>query len=341
MEKYKDKGERKMEEQNNRFKRYVRWEAKVLGKTVTMDATFRLLNAADAQDMLSRPYGNQRTLVQAHIYRLAQAMRAGEFIDAVINPIFISDTGLLLDGQHRLEALKQTDCTIPFFVVEGLPEETFVYIDQNRTRTSKDALKIKGVRNPEKVQSVAKMIHQLMEGKIRSPRNEVISRMIDDYPDLEQAVSHAESMRDSTQITTAVGGTLYFLYTRWWPEESKKFFDILKYGDQDILSQSQHPITRLKKKIKKMMASARTIGTGPYLGSWQVIQGSDGGKVVYDNRWKLMMFIHQAFTAYRTGKLLRWKEDRSTIDDIADMFNKTITLRNSYTDTRIVPIYSP
>ena len=117
-----------MEEHNNGFKRTMKWDTEVLGKRIVLDATFRLLDKYSAQDMLSRQYGKQRTLNKAHTDRLAEAMHAGEYIDAVINPIFISDTGNLLDGQHRLAALSQTNQTIPFLVVTGLPDDTFVSV---------------------------------------------------------------------------------------------------------------------------------------------------------------------------------------------------------------------
>jgi len=317
-----------------------RLNAKVLGKTVTLVGTLQLLDRDSAQDMLSRQYGQQRTANNAHVDRLAQAMYAGEFIDAVVNPIFISDTGKLLDGQHRLLALTQTNKTIPFLVVEGLPEETFVYIDQNKTRSAKDAVKIGGVRNASKVASVAKLIYQLMEGKTRNPRNELIVRMVEDHPDLEQSVAQAEAMSDNTHITTSVGGTLYFLYSRWWPEECKKFFDVLNFGDQNILAQRNHPITRLKTKLKKVYRERRTSGRSVGLLE-SAVQGSHGGTVVYDGRWRIMMYIQQAFKSYRTGRRghypqWSWSEDQGIIDEIAELCRKTVTLRSSYSDAPIV-----
>ena len=314
-----------MEEHNNGFKRTMKWDTEVLGKRIVLDATFRLLDKYSAQDMLSRQYGNQRTLNKAHTDRLAEAMHAGEYIDAVINPIFISDTGNLLDGQHRLTALSQTNQTIPFLVVTGLPDDIFVYIDQNKTRAAKDVVKIAGVSNPAKVAAAVKLIHQCMEGRARTPRNELLYRMIQDYPDIEFAIAKGESMHDSTYIPTSVGGTLYFLYKRWWPEECKQFFDILQYGDQDILSQSQHPITRLKNKLRHLYNKV-----GKRFGDLYALPGSHGGKVIYDHRWQVMMFIHQAFKSYRTGKRLIWREDQSTIDEIGELCKKTVTLRHSY-----------
>lgn len=321
----------------HRFEKAIRWTTPILGKPMEIEARFELLDKDSAQDILTQPLSWQRTCNKAHVNRLAQAMRAGEYIDAVINPIYISDTGKLLDGQHRLTALTQTDLTMPFFVVRGLPEQIFIYLDQNKSRSVLDAVKIGGVRNPGKVAQIATLIYQLMEGRTAKPRNEMLYRMVEDYPDIEEGVAKAGVFHDTVHIPLAVGGTLYFLYSRWWPEECKKFFDLLIYGDQAILSNNQHPITRLKAQLLRFYKNYQ----GSKVGERYAIQGSHGGWIVYDQRWKAMMFIHQAFKAYRTNKQLRWKEDHNTIDEIAELCRKTITLRNSYTDAPIASVAKP
>ena len=318
-----------MEERNDRFKKFVTWDAEILGDKVLMRASFEFLDRVTAQDILSRPYGNQRVRNEAHVDRIVEAMNAGEFIDAVINPIFISNTNKLLDGQHRLVALTHTNKTIPFFVVRGLPEETFVYIDQNKTRSAKDTMKTGGVRNAKGVATTAKLIYQIMEGKSRIPRNELLLRMAEDYPDLEDSVARAASMAEATHITTSVGAALHFLYSRWWPQQCDNFFNSLQYGGP-VLQKIHHPITRLSVKLKRDWKKAGGKG-GSYT---PAIQGTSGGAIVYDQRWKSMMEIHQAFMAYVTNKQLRWKEDQATIDELGELFRRTITLRHSYSEMK-------
>ena len=320
----KGKGERIMEEHNNGFTKPIKLVLDILGQSTGINATIEYIDKDSAKDILSRQYGNQRTLRKAHAAKLAEAMNAGEFINALINPIFISDTGKLLDGKHRLEAVCLTNLTIPFMVVRGLPEETYVYIDQNKTRAAKDAVKIAGVRNPDKVAAAAKLIYQCIEGRTALPRHEVLVRMIQDYPDIEPAIAQAEAMRPAIYVPTSVGGVVYFLYSRLWPEECKQFFNLLQYGDQDILSDSHHPITKLKTKLRRMHHE-----TGARPGMLYSIQGSHGGRIVYDNRWKIMMFIHQAFEAYRNNKGLRWKETYHAIDELCYLLATVVTLRHT------------
>ena len=305
--------------------RILNWYTTILGKPTDMTAKIEFIDKAAADDLLSRPYGKQRTLAKSLVDKLAQAMNANEFIDAIVNPIFISNTGKLLDGQHRLTALTYTNKTIPFLVVRGLPEETFVYFDQSRPRAAKDALKVRGVRNAAKVAAVTKLLYQLMEGKSSVPRNEVLDRMVEDYPAIESAVAKAESMAEATHITTSVGAVLYFVYSVEYPETYSRFFDLLQYGGEEMKN-SKHPVARLAKKINDEWKKSGGKG-----GTWWAARGTNGISVVYDTRWRAMSFIHQAFMAYATGKhSFSWKEDQSVIDSIGKLCRNNIFIRYRY-----------
>lgn len=307
----------------------LNWDTTILGKPTEMTASIEYIDKARASAILLLPYGQQRSLTKSMVDKLAQAMNADEFIDAITNPIFISNTGKLLDGQHRLTALTHTNKTIPFLVVRGLPEETFVYFDQNRPRAAKDALKVRGIHNPQKVAAVTKLLYQLVEGVSSVPRNEVLDRMVEDYPEIENAVSKAESMTVATHIITSVGATLHFLYSLEYPEIYSRFFELLQYGGEEMKN-NKHPVARLVKKINVQWNKSGGKGmTGDY---WAV-KGTSGGTTRYDNRWKAMSFIHQAFMAYATGKhAFSWKEEQSVIDSIGQLCRRNIAIRNSYNE---------
>lgn len=61
--------------------------------------------------------------------------------------ICISQTGQILDGQHRLSAIVKCGKTIPFMVVSGLPDETMTVIDIGKKRTVGDAFHLLEVPN--------------------------------------------------------------------------------------------------------------------------------------------------------------------------------------------------
>ena len=321
----KERGDRIMIKQDYRI---LNWDTTILGKPTEMTASIEYIDKTKASALLLLPYGQQRSLTKSMVEKLAQAMNANEFIDAIVNPIFISNTGKLLDGQHRLTALTHTNKTIPFLVVRGLPEETFVYFDQNKPRAAKDALKVRGVRNADKVAIVTKLIYHLLEGKSSVPRNEVLDRMVEDYPAIESAVAKAESMGDTTHIITSVGATLYFMYSIEYPEIYSRFFELLQYGGEEMKN-GKHPVTRLVKKLNEewKKSGGRRMQT-----DFWTARGANGLQKTYDTRYKVMSYIHRAFMAYATGKhSFSWETDTlSTIDSISQMCRRNIAIRNSY-----------
>ena len=306
----------------------LRWDTTILGTRADMTAAIEYIDKAKATRLLSLPYGQQRSLTKSMVEKLAQAMNANEFIDAMVNPIFISNKGRLLDGQHRLTALTHTNKTIPFLVVRGLPEKTFVYFDQNRPRAAKDALKVRGVRNADKVAIVTKLLYHLLEGKASVPRNEVLARMVADYRAIEDAVAKAESMGDTTHIITSVGATLYFMYSIEYPETYSRFFELLQYGGEEMKN-SKHPVTRLVKKLNEEWKKSG--GRRAQTDFWTA-RGTNGSQRTYDTRYKVMSYIHRAFMAYTTGKhSFSWDTDTlSIIDSISRMCRRNIVIRHSY-----------
>jgi len=309
---------------------FLSWDSTFLGKPVEVTMIVESLNKKSAEQILSRPYEKQRNINKALIDKLVQAMNAHEFIEAIPNPIYISATGKLLDGQHRLTALTHTDRTIQFLVAYGLPDSAFVYFDQNRPRSLRDALQTNGVANAEKVATATKLLYQLIVGKLNAPRNEVAVRMVGDYPRFEEAVTFAQSISDNTHIVTSVGAVLYFLYSVNYPEACETFFDILRHGDRDIFKRPRHPITVLSTKLNeewKKVKTGRRYDSVPSTPAY-------AGHVEFESRHMLLSWIHQAFMAYATGKLsLKWEPVSNTpniLAEIGSMARLTVRVRYDY-----------
>lgn len=90
---------------------------------------------------------NNRTVRKRHVEWLAEAMRRGEFM-LTAQGISVSKEGILLDGQHRLMALREADYpACEMVIVTGLEEKSQVYIDQHFKRSTSDMLKLALDRN--------------------------------------------------------------------------------------------------------------------------------------------------------------------------------------------------
>lgn len=89
---------------------------------------------------------NNRPLSQSAVDVLVEAIRNDEWVQNG-EAIKFSASGVLIDGQHRLEAIVQTGRTLEMVVVRGLEEESFNTIDQGRKRSFSDMLARDGETN--------------------------------------------------------------------------------------------------------------------------------------------------------------------------------------------------
>ena len=301
----------------------IAWTSWVQGVPKQITARLELIDKEAALRLLGNSVNVQRPLIKTLVEKIAQAMNYNEYIDAIANPIFISESGRLLDGQHRLNALALTDKAIYFLVIRGLPEETFVYFDQNRPRNAVDVVRARGITGPDKVAGVVKLLFQLVENNKKAvPRMEILDRIVQDYNGIESAVTRAQAFHDDSHIVTSVGATLVFLYQLEYPELYNQFFDLIQYGGgtNEQYRDGSHPVAQLKKKI--VFDWKRRGGDSRKAKSWANL----------DERYQSMSIIHQAFMHFVNNKytIIRWKTDHSTHDDISNLCRKHINIRYSY-----------
>lgn len=107
---------------------------------------FLEVNAEVAAELLKHNTKGQRNLSQANVERYASDMIT---MDWIINgdTIKISDEGELLDGQHRLSAIKESGESQVLLVVHGISKEAMETIDAGRKRTFSDQLRMEGIKN--------------------------------------------------------------------------------------------------------------------------------------------------------------------------------------------------
>lgn len=106
----------------------------------------------------------QRTISPVMVARFAADMRAGLW-QLSPQPISFDEKGNLIDGQHRLLALKAAGVSVPFMVSRGWPassgpddngalqQSTIDILDRGRSRSIGGQLQLHGVSNPNVVAS--------------------------------------------------------------------------------------------------------------------------------------------------------------------------------------------
>lgn len=115
-----------------------------------------------AKMLLKDLYDEQRPYHDTYAQRYAADMAAGLWNPDNPQPIIISDTGKVIDGQHRLHAVIISGCTVPMYIARGASESTYKVVDSNVSRSVPD--RIGNVPSAAQVSALSKRIISLDAG---------------------------------------------------------------------------------------------------------------------------------------------------------------------------------
>lgn len=108
-----------------------------------------------AEHILANNVGNRR-VAKRIVQKYAAEMKSGNW-KLNYEPIVISKTGKLLNGQHRLLAVVESGVSVDLYVIRGADDDTFLY-DRGYTRSEDQAIYMMGVNNCTKITlSIAKL----------------------------------------------------------------------------------------------------------------------------------------------------------------------------------------
>lgn len=125
-------------------------------------------------------------------------------------PIIVSDTGLLNDGQHRCQAVIDSGVSVDVLMVVGVPRETRTTLDQGRVRTVGDYLAMEGTTNAVVVGAVASHVWSYRNrgslatgSNTRGTKGEIM-RTVHENPGIGHSVNFCQ-----VQGVSAVGGITF------------------------------------------------------------------------------------------------------------------------------------
>ena len=107
-----------------------------------MKASVQKITPQKARVMLKNNPSN-RKVNDRHVTKLATSMRAGDWKDNGQSIVF-SQQGALMDGQHRLHAIIESETPIKMLVVEGADNDAVLTIDSGKARNLADSFEIYG-----------------------------------------------------------------------------------------------------------------------------------------------------------------------------------------------------
>lgn len=96
-----------------------------------------------AKKMLTRSSFKNRSVSGAAVRKYARDMKNGNWDIMTPNLISVTESGDILDGQHRLRAVVLAGVTVPLWIANGVDPRASIY-DRGRSRSAKDILCFEG-----------------------------------------------------------------------------------------------------------------------------------------------------------------------------------------------------
>jgi hypothetical protein len=261
-----------------------------------------------AKDLLGDDNDHQRHKSVSHVAFLANEMESGRW-QMNGEPIIVSNTGRVLDGQHRLTACIKCGKSFKTIVVSGVPDECFKTIDTGMKRTTGNILQMAGVPNAN-----AMAAGMLWFWKYRLARQRQGSMNMCDKPSSKEILDMVQKDMDMCgramsvvtianhthkSLTRSTGIGLYLAFSKYDNEaRASEFFGKLASGAN---LEDGNPILTLKNKMSSLYSERDNDGKLQIMKSTTL---KDQVKAAY---------ICIAYNRYKNGlplSLLRWTEGR-------------------------------
>lgn len=232
-----------------------------------------LLGADDAEKYLGINTHN-RSIRESKVNKYARDMLTGNWLETG-EPLKISNTGVLLDGQHRLHALvraadqglpfgrdpldPQPDIQIPFFVVTGLDDIAQQAMDIGAPRRLSDALALRGEKNVLNLAAALRIVHAWKSGyrrqlaKMDLASNATLLAFFDDNADVfRDLVAHTSGGAfRRIDLSPSVASLVYYLLTDIEYDEAEFFFARLSDGQNLVKGDPIYELRSALDRVKR------------------------------------------------------------------------------------------
>ena len=94
-----------------------------------------------AMEWLTKNYQDNRKKVRSNVEYLAEQMGNGQWRDDHPDPIIFNTKGELINGQHRLEAILLSMCSVSLRMETGADPSLYEHLDSNKVRRLEDRIK--------------------------------------------------------------------------------------------------------------------------------------------------------------------------------------------------------
>lgn len=213
----------------------------------------QLMTPELARELLDRNDRN-RSLSKPNLLKLKREVAAGRW-KFNGDPIRISKTGQVIDGQHRLQLCAQTGQSFPVVMVEGLDDDVFDTIDTGKSRTASDVLSVMGSVNCHRLSAALGVVDRYFSGSLGNQHGgglqpSEVAGVLARYPEATASVQYVGS--GESIIGAGLLGGLHCLFKYVDEPEANRFVDDLKTG---VGLTSDDPVYLLRERLVKDRAS--------------------------------------------------------------------------------------
>jgi hypothetical protein len=135
-----------------------------------------LIDPALATELLKGNVAN-RTLTKSKVNKYATDMRSGNWVADTAECIKISHNMRLLDGQHRLQAIVESNTRVQMFIAYNVPEIAMNNIDTGFSRTTKNIFELNGISNAQHISAAIKKYLAYKTFKYNDGVNDPVKQM--------------------------------------------------------------------------------------------------------------------------------------------------------------------
>jgi hypothetical protein len=274
-----------------------------------------------AEGMLASSVGN-RPSRKDQLSRMKSDLMRGEYRSKLLDPIRFSADGRLMDGHHRLVAIKETGQTLPMLCIYGYDETDFVLMDQSTNRTSNDNLKIGNKKHTNyRAGAITSIYKYLVVSEYSSGwrtykfGNQDAERIDKFFPDemWDQNISFFNAhIGIAFKIPSAVIISLQMLYSLYDHELSQRFWNGTFRGIEDALVTKGDPRGALEARLR--------------LENGKILRAMARRANVRWNKEQVICWIHYAWTRFISDRTCQ------QINFQSSMYDKVWRDLNSFTN---------
>lgn len=234
----------------------------------TIKSEIVTINAEKAATLLDANTGN-RKLSQNNLSAIKASLQRGEW---KLNgeAVKISDTGKILDGQHRLVACVETGISFQTLIVYNVPDETQVTMDSGKSRTHADVLTLAGYTNAISLAATALAVVRTEQYSLRAAlatgaaypvtRNQILER-VKAEPNLIEVAQYGKKF-SRIGLAGRLASLMFYELSKIDSQDAQHFFEKLRTGDS---LERGNPILTLRNQLLTVKDNQRGATNQTYI----------------------------------------------------------------------------